>query len=158
MARRKTQANGQGLEHQPELKPGQLVIYTDGACKGNPGPMAMGISIQGEGVTVSISGLLGHGTSNIAEYKAAIVGLKKAQMMKAEEVDLRMDSELVVKQLSGEYSVKHEALKPLHAEALELLKLFPKYKVKHVPREQNTRADELANQAYSSDVASSSGG
>ena len=127
-----------------------FVVYSDGACRGNPGPMAIGASIQDDRGTelATVSQLLGKGTNNMAEYRAAIEGLKKAQSLGAREVELRMDSELVVRQINGNYKVKSTVLKPLHAEVLELLKACAWYAVAHVPREENHRADELANLAY----------
>ena len=127
-----------------------MIVYADGACKGNPGPMAIGASLQdGLGTEVeTVSTLIGHGTNNIAEYRAAIEGLKKAQELRAKKVELRMDSELVVRQIEGVYKVRKDTPKPLHAEVMTLLQSFKTYSVKHVPREDNARADELANLAY----------
>jgi ribonuclease HI len=127
-----------------------VVVYSDGACRGNPGPMAVGASIQGDRgkELATVSAFIGQGTNNIAEYRAAIEGLKKAQSLGATEIELRMDSELVVRQLNGRYKVKNGALKVLHAEVLELLKACTWSAVAHVRREQNQRADELANLAY----------
>lgn len=130
-----------------------MLIYADGACKGNPGPMAIGASIQdGEKEVATVSALIGDGTSNIAEYHAAIAGLKKARDLGATDVTLRMDSQLVVRQIEGVYRIKAEHLRPLRAEVMTLLKSFQKYSVKHVPREQNARADELANLAYEAET------
>jgi ribonuclease HI len=127
-----------------------VVIYADGACRGNPGPMGIGASIQDDqGTEVStVSVLMGHGTNNIAEYRAAIEGLKKARSLGATQIELRMDSELVVRQINGVYKVKHVVLKVLHAEVLELLKTCTWSTVVHIAREENQRADELANLAY----------
>lgn len=126
-----------------------MLIYADGSCRGNPGPMAIGVSIQDTGIEVStISRVIGDGTSNIAEYRAAIEGLRRAYDMGATDIELRMDSELVVRQIEGRYQVRKDTLKPLHAEVMTLLQTFKKYRVKHVLRGQNARVDELANQAY----------
>lgn len=137
---------------EPELKENEMifVVYSDGACRGNPGPMAIGASVQDDNGTelATVSQLLGKGTNNIAEYRAAIEGLKKAQSQGATEIELRMDSELVVRQINGQYKVKNVALKPLHAEILELLKTCAWSTVAHVPRQENQRADELANLAF----------
>ena len=129
-----------------------LIVYSDGACRGNPGPMAIGASIQDDRGTelATVSQLLGMGTNNIAEYRAAIEGLKAAISLGTKEIELRMDSELVVRQINGLYKVKHAALKPLHAEVLGLLKTCAWFAVAHVPREENQRADDLANLAYKS--------
>jgi len=126
-----------------------LIIYTDGACRGNPGPMGTGASIQTPDgrELATVSEARGHGTNNIAEYQAAIAGLKAANDLGADQIESRMDSELVVKQLNGEYRVKKAKLNPLCAEAQKLLDFFEKSTVVHVRRHQNTRADELANLA-----------
>ena len=126
-----------------------IFVYTDGACRGNPGPMAIGASIQDDTgkELATVSNLIGDGTNNIAEYRAVIAGLEKAKSLGAREIELRIDSKLVVEQLNGRYKVKNERLKLLHAQALELLSQF-KVTVVHVPREENQRADELANLAY----------
>jgi len=126
-----------------------LIIYADGACRGNPGEMAIGVSLQrpnGDELE-TVSEARGHGTNNIAEYQAAIEGLKRAKNHGDGEIKLRMDSEVVVRQLKGEYRVKDVKMKPLWAEASGLLATFKKAKVVHVRREKNKRADELANLA-----------
>jgi ribonuclease HI len=130
-----------------------FLVYADGACRGNPGPMSIGASIQDDhGKELStVSTLIGQGTNNIAEYRAAIEGVKTARSLGATEIELRMDSQLAVRQIIGVYKVKHKTLKPLHAEVLELLKACAWYAVAHVPREENHRADELANLAYDAD-------
>jgi ribonuclease HI len=112
--------------------------------------MAIGASIQdGLGGEVErVSALIGEGTSNIAEYRAAIEGLKRAKDLGAKKVELRMDSELVVRQIEGLYKINSEHLKPLYSEVMTLLQSFTKYTVKHVRRDDNARADELANLAY----------
>ncbi|MEP6958565.1 MAG: ribonuclease HI family protein [Nitrospirota bacterium] len=125
------------------------VVYADGACRGNPGPMAIGASIQDDSGTelATVSQLLGEGTNNMAEYRAAIEGLKKARDLGATDITLRMDSQLVVRQINGVYKVKNAALKVLHAEVRVLLKVCS-WSVAHVRREDNQRADDLANLAY----------
>lgn len=126
------------------------IVYTDGACRGNPGPMTIGASIQDElGEEIgTVSVMIGEGTNNIAEYRAAIEGLRKAKKLGATSIELRMDSQLIVRQINCVYKVKKETMKVLHAEVMELLKSFDKYTVVHVPREDNVRADELANLAH----------
>jgi ribonuclease HI len=127
-----------------------VVVYSDGACRGNPGPMAIGASIQNDRgkELATVSQLLGQGTNNVAEYRAGIEGLKTARKRGATEVELRMDSELVVEQIKGRYKVKNAALKVLRAEILEIMKGFAWSAVAHIPREENQRADELANLAF----------
>ena len=130
-----------------------FVVYADGACRGNPGPMAIGASIQDDHGTElgTVSALIGQGTNNIAEYRAAIEGLKAARSLGATVIELRMDSQLVVEQLNGHYKVKNAVLKVLHTEVLELLSALEWHAVAHIPREKNHRADELANLAYNAD-------
>jgi ribonuclease HI len=127
-----------------------IIVETDGACRGNPGPMAIGATIKDrEGTELAtVSQLIGEGTNNIAEYRAAIEGLKAAKALGAGVIELRMDSELVVRQINGAYKVKNAILKPLHTEVTVLLASFDKSTVAHVRREDNARADELANLAY----------
>jgi ribonuclease HI len=124
-----------------------LVIHIDGASRGNPGEAAFGVRVQdGERVT-ELYGYLGAATNNVAEYQALLHALRHAQRRGARRVEIRSDSELVVRQVSGRYQVKHPGLKPLHREALELLGGFEHVRVCHVPREQNRDADRLANLA-----------
>lgn len=125
----------------------KLVIYTDGAARGNPGPAGIGAVIQNEEgeVLSEISSFLGQGTNNIAEYTALVTALEKAAALKAREVLLYTDSELVVKQIKGEYRVKNEGLKPLYRKAKELIQQFDLFTIVHIPREQNKVADGLAN-------------
>ncbi|MGA3093917.1 MAG: GNAT family N-acetyltransferase [Dehalococcoidales bacterium] len=127
----------------------KLVIYTDGASRGNPGPAAIGVVIQDESgrATVTISQCLGEATNNQAEYRAIIAGLEKALELGATHVELRSDSELVVKQISNRYKVKNEALKPLFLRVEALRSRLFALTVSYIPREKNTRADRLANQA-----------
>ncbi|NLC77948.1 MAG: ribonuclease HI family protein [Clostridia bacterium] len=125
----------------------KLVIYTDGAARGNPGPAGIGAVIQNEEgeVLSEISSFLGQATNNIAEYTALVTALEKAAALKAREVLLYTDSELVVKQIKGEYRVKNEGLKPLYRKAKELIQQFDLFTIVHIPREQNKVADGLAN-------------
>ncbi len=126
-----------------------IIVYADGACRGNPGLMAIGASIQKDGSEIAVvSQVTGEGTNNIAEYHAAIEGVRQALVHKDEPIQLRMDSKLVILQIKGTYKVKAEHLKDFHEELLCLLETFTKWSVKHIPREQNRRADTLANLAY----------
>ena len=86
-------------------------------------------------------------TNNVAEYQALLLGLRRARQMGAREVDVRADSQLLIRQLQGRYAVKNEVLKRLHEEALALLRSFERYELLHVPREQNELADEMSNRA-----------
>lgn len=126
-----------------------LILYCDGACRGNPGPSSIGAIAYRQGQdepALIISKTIGVGTNNQAEYRALIEGLRGIAVLNAGSVEIRMDSELVVKQVLGQYKVKHEGLKPLHAEVQGILKAF-KWQIKHVRREQNKEADRLANEA-----------
>jgi len=127
----------------------QLVLFTDGAARGNPGPAGIGIVIQTpDGKTLKTdSQFLGDATNNIAEYRGLIAGLALAEEFQPEALTIRMDSELVVKQISGQYKVKNEALRKLHRQAQAKLKQFDHWSIQHVRRERNREADRLANLA-----------
>lgn len=127
----------------------KLVIYTDGASQGNPGQSAIGAVIQdGRGGVISrISRRIGHATNNQAEYTAIIAALEEATRLGAEEVDIRSDSELVVKQLNGRYRVKKASLRPLYQKVVRLTGSLRAFTITHIPREQNREADRLANKA-----------
>ncbi len=130
-------------------------IFSDGACSGNPGPAAIGVVIRKNGQKVKeVSEVIGEATNNIAEYKAFIRGLVEAKTLGAEHVQLRTDSQLLFYQLKGEYKVKHANMKPLHEQALLLLKSFKKVECKVVPREENKDADLLATSALKQQKAS----
>ncbi|MES2201762.1 MAG: ribonuclease HI family protein [candidate division FCPU426 bacterium] len=125
-------------------------IYCDGACRGNPGPSAAGAVLSDMGsrkVIAEISERLGRGTNNEAEYAALLLALKEARRLGATEVTIKADSQLVIRQLTGQYKVKHPGMKLRHAEAMALLSGFLDWNASHVPREENTRADALANAA-----------
>ncbi len=125
------------------------LLWADGAARGNPGPAAAGYVLDdAEGTPVASGGIaLGKATNNVAEYKALLAGLSRALELGVVAIDVRMDSELVVRQMSGIYRVKHEGLKPLFAEAQVLSRGFARFTIRHVPREQNARADAEANRA-----------
>lgn len=125
----------------------RLIIYTDGASRGNPGPSAIGVVIKDEQgrVIAKISEAIGRTTNNRAEYFALIAGLEEALRLGAERVDLRMDSELIVRQLTGKYRSKE--LKALHKQTHQLLLKFKSYSIQHIPRERNKEADALTRHA-----------
>jgi ribonuclease HI len=129
--------------------PSSVEIYCDGASRGNPGPASAGAVLLGEGgmVLAEISERLGVATNNEAEYAALILALRKAKDLGASRVAVKADSQLVIRQLTGEYKVKHPEMKRRHAEAMGLLGDFSGWSAVHVPREQNTHADKLANAA-----------
>jgi ribonuclease HI len=127
----------------------RVLIYTDGAARGNPGPAGAGAILRDADGTVlaEIAEPLGHATNNVAEWTAVLLALEEARRLGATHVDLRMDSELVARQISGIYRVKHPDLKPIHAAVMELLRGLDGYTVGHVPRELNKDADRLSNVA-----------
>ncbi len=125
-----------------------LKIYTDGAARGNPGEAAAAAVIydQEDKLLEQHSRYLGKATNNVAEYQALILGLKRAQEMGAAQVEIFADSQLVVKQMQGQYRVKHPGLKPLFIQAQRLAGAFDKITFNFIPREKNKAADALANQ------------
>ena len=126
----------------------ELTIYTDGASRNNPGESGAGVYILQDGVPFEqIARYLGTTTNNVAEYSAAIIGLEHAVKVGARRVSLFADSELLVKQINGQYKVKNEGLKLLHAKARELIARIGSVAVQYIPREQNKEADALANKA-----------
>jgi len=126
----------------------KATLFADGGSRGNPGPSAYGAVLVDEAGTVvrEISAFLGISTNNVAEWSGLIAGLQAALEMGVDEIDVRLDSELVVRQLSGAYRVKQPHLQPLHAKAKSLLRNFANSHVAHVRREQNKEADALVNQ------------
>jgi ribonuclease HI len=126
-----------------------LSLFTDGACRGNPGQGGAGAVLMGGNgeVVGTAKKFLGHCTNNIAEYQALILGLGEALGRGATAISIYLDSELLVRQIQGIYRVKNPDLKPLMAEIRELLDRFDTWKVEHVPRRENALADELANEA-----------
>ena len=121
----------------------------DGGSRGNPGPAAWGVVVlDTEGRAVEgFAGSIGRATNNVAEYTALLEALAIAVARRADDVELLADSELVVKQVRGEYKVRHPDLIPLHAEAVRLIAGFHRFKIGHVPREENKAADKLVNRA-----------
>ncbi len=123
------------------------VLYCDGASSGNPGESGIGVILTFEGKTYEISEYIGIATNNIAEYTALIRGLSKARSLGIKKLSIFLDSELLVKQLDGTYKVKNERLKELYHAVTSHLKFFKDYSIKHIPREQNKKADSLAKKA-----------
>jgi ribonuclease HI len=123
------------------------VVHVDGGARGNPGPAAAAAvlsSPEGE-VLEEVSELLGETTNNVAEYRALLLGIKRALAIGASEVAIVNDSQLVARQLTGEYKVKHAAMRPLHREALDALSGFEHWSINSVPRAENAHADALVN-------------
>jgi len=130
------------------LKNKRLTIYTDGASRGNPGPAGIGVVIlEGKKKIKEMSKYLGEATNNIAEYSAVIFALEEALALKADEVVIRVDSELVAKQLNGEYKVKDANIRKLFEKVLGILRIFSRFEVQHIGRDGNKDADKLANKA-----------
>ena len=129
----------------------RLIIYTDGASSGNPGPSSIGVVIQdGQGRVINrISRRIGLATNNQAEYRAIIAALEEAHRLGAGEVGIKSDSELVVKQLKGHYRVKKATLRPLYQKVVQLIGSLEAFTITHIPRTQNREADRLAGQALS---------
>lgn len=127
----------------------KLVVHVDGGARGNPGPAAIGVVVSDTGgaVVEELGEPIGETTNNVAEYRALLRGLERARALGAEEVEVVGDSELVAKQVNGQYKVKHAGLRPLHAEALRALGGFARWRVRTVPRAQNAGADALVNAA-----------
>ena len=127
----------------------RVTIHTDGASRGNPGPAGIGVSLRvdGEDDAREFYAYIGETTNNVAEYRALLLGLDEAGKLGAASVTVLADSELLVRQLNGQYKVKSEGLRPLFLEAACRLREFPASRVAHVRREENRDADRLANRA-----------
>jgi ribonuclease HI len=127
----------------------RLTVHVDGGARGNPGPAAIAAVVtDGDGeVVAEASETIGRATNNVAEYRALLMGIERARRLGADELDLVGDSELVVKQVRGEYRVKDAGLKPLHSAAQKALGDFAEWTIRHVKRERNSAADALVNQA-----------
>ena len=127
----------------------KVVIHVDGGSRGNPGPAAGAAIISsstGE-LLAEASELLGVATNNVAEYRGLLLGLRRARELGATEVELINDSELIARQLTGAYKVKHPDMRPLHSQAVAALGAFERWSIRSVPREQNAQADALVNAA-----------
>lgn len=121
-------------------------IFTDGAARGNPGPAGIGVVIRNEKeVLLEVADYIGRATNNVAEYMALIRGLEEAIDMGEGSIEVFADSELMVRQIKGEYRVKNEGLAPLFLNARSLIKQFKHFSITHVPREANEHADLLSN-------------
>jgi len=127
----------------------RVVVHVDGGARGNPGPAAAAAVITSPDGDVldEAQQTLGVATNNVAEYRGLLLGLERARALGATEVEVVNDSELVAKQVNGQYKVKHPDMKPLHAQALAALQGFERWKLRSVPRAQNAAADALVNAA-----------
>ena len=128
----------------------RLTLAADGGSRGNPGPAGYGAVVldadTGE-VLAEEQASIGRATNNVAEYRAVLRGVERARALGATEVEIVNDSELVARQITGAYKVKHPAMKPLHGEAIAALREFDRWSIRSVPRADNARADELVNEA-----------
>jgi ribonuclease HI len=127
----------------------KLVLHVDGGARGNPGPAAVGVVVSepdGEVVT-NFGAKIGEASNNVAEYRALLRGLELAAELGAREVHIVNDSELVARQVSGVYKVKHPAMQELHRQALDALAGFDGWSIESVPRSENAEADRLVNEA-----------
>ncbi|MGB8908451.1 MAG: ribonuclease HI family protein [Candidatus Cybelea sp.] len=132
----------------------EATLFADGGSRGNPGPAASGAVLldpKGE-VLEEVGAYLGIATNNVAEWTALVLGLEAAAKRGIQRLSVRLDSELVVKQLRGEYRVKHAGLQPLYNRARQLLRRFTEVDVKHIPRKQNALADGLVNRVLDQKV------
>jgi len=126
----------------------RVVVNVDGGARGNPGPAAIAAVVQGPdgGVLEERGERIGRATNNVAEYKALLLGIERAAAIGANEIELVGDSELIVKQVKGEYKVKDATMRELHAEVKEALREFDGWSIRHVRRERNAEADRLVNE------------
>jgi ribonuclease HI len=127
----------------------KVVAHVDGGARGNPGPAGIGVVLSDpDGNQLATANeFIGEATNNVAEYRALLLGVQLAAGAGASELEVVNDSELVARQLTGDYKVKHEGLKPLYAEAIEALSAFERWSVRSVPRGENELADQLVNDA-----------
>jgi ribonuclease HI len=131
----------------------KLTVHVDGGARGNPGPAAIAAVVSdadGE-VIESVSQVIGRASNNVAEYRALILGVERATDLGASELEVIGDSELIVKQVRGEYKVKNPDMKPLHAAASAALDRLDSWSIRHVKRELNAEADRLVNEALDAD-------
>ena len=133
----------------------RLVANVDGGARGNPGPAAIAAVVatpEGE-VLEEIGETIGPATNNVAEYRALLLGIERAQALGASELDLVGDSELIVRQVKGEYKVKDARMRELHAEVKQALRPFERWSIRHVRREHGAEADRLVNEALDGTLA-----
>ncbi len=141
-----------------EEQPFEATMFADGGSRGNPGPAASGaVIVATDGTVLREIGLfLGIATNNVAEWNALVIGLQGALDLGFQRIAVRLDSELVVKQLCGEYRVKHPDLQPLFQKAKALARRFSRVEVRHVPRAQNKLADAVVNQVLDQEAPAAS--
>jgi ribonuclease HI len=132
----------------------KLVVHVDGGARGNPGPAAIGVVVSKPDGTVleEFGERIGVATNNVAEYRALLRGVDLAQSLGARELEIINDSELVARQLTGAYKVKHPSMKPLYEQAIASLRALDRWQIRSVPRAQNARADALVNAALDGEL------
>ncbi|GAC1395508.1 MAG: hypothetical protein NVS2B8_06440 [Vulcanimicrobiaceae bacterium] len=133
----------------------RATLYADGGSRGNPGPAASGaVLFADDGSVLAEVGIyLGIATNNVAEWRALLAGLERARELGVDEIAIRMDSELVVRQVTGVYRVKHADLIPLASQAKAMLRTFTSVDIKHVPRKDNAAPDAVVNQVLDAQAA-----
>ncbi|HEX3243711.1 MAG TPA: ribonuclease HI family protein [Solirubrobacterales bacterium] len=124
-----------------------MVVNVDGGSRGNPGPAAVGVVVRdGDGeILEEVGRRIGDATNNVAEYRALLLGIERARELGGTELELVGDSELIVRQVKGEYKVKDAGLRELHSEVMHSLTPFERWSIRHVRRESNAEADRLVN-------------
>jgi ribonuclease HI len=150
------------LEPSPRIRPraagvrDKVRVHIDGAARGNPGPAGVGVLILGaDGEVVErLHRFIGEATNNVAEYQALLLALERALEHGYTDLEVRSDSELLVRQIQGRYQVKNPGLRPLYAAARERLAAFRHFHIRHVPREENAEADRLANRGIDEGIRS----
>jgi ribonuclease HI len=127
----------------------KVIVHVDGGARGNPGPAAIGVVVSDPDGTVldEVAETIGVASNNVAEYQAVLKGVERAMALGADEIELVNDSELIARQLTGAYKVKHPAMRPLYEQAITALRPFARWQIRTVPRAQNARADALVNAA-----------
>ena len=130
----------------------RLTVNVDGGARGNPGPAAVGVVVRdADGEVLEEAGeRIGRATNNVAEYRALLLGIERAAALGASELELVGDSELIVRQVKGEYKVKDATMRKLHAQVRRALEPFDRWSIRHVRREHNAEADRLVNEALGS--------
>jgi ribonuclease HI len=140
----------------PSVQPGgSCILYTDGASRGNPGEAGAGVVLlDGDRRQLASRAIyLGQCTNNVAEYRALLAGLELALQQGCGRLSIFLDSELIVRQISGQYKVKNAHLQPLYLQARGLLQRLQSWRIKHVPRAENAQADKLANQGIDEKIS-----
>ena len=133
-------------------RPKRVVVNVDGGSRGNPGPAAIAaVASDGKGqILAQRSELIGEATNNVAEYRALLLGIELAKELRADESEFVADSKLIVEQVRGNWKVKQDHLRPLHTKVRDALRGLESWSIRHVKRDENTRADELLNEALDS--------